>query len=789
MSYKLPQTLSGDISRFAALADDYENKRIEPVQFKAFRVPMGVYEQRRDEVYMARIRTTGGLIYPSQFLALIDTALAARSDAAISRSDLLHITTRQEIQIQNLHLDDIEDIMRELQSAGLSSKGGGGNTVRNIMVSEFSGLTAEETFDCTPYSIELTTKVIAEPDSFLLPRKLKIAFSSNEGQIGYAAVNDIGLVAVLRNNVRGFRVFIGGGGGTKPSVGWLLTDFLPAEELFVLVDAVKKFFSEHGNRKNKNKARLRFVFYRLGEHETLRLIREYFEEAKKTNPLLRVQEFDNERPEYFYKPENATQPEEYALWRRRYVTPQKQAGYNSILVPVALGNIPLDDTAQVAGLRRLLTFISVFGQHTIRFTTTQNIRLRNIPDEALPELFGILSEFVADLTVPLTVNNITSCTGADTCRLGICLSKELSKAIRRELLRAAELDLDRLADVRIQISGCPNSCGQQFYADLGFAGKILRNDRPYPSYQVYIGANRDTAPRLAEAVGNISARDVPQFVRRLFESYLQNDGKTSFSSYLVTAGREVALRLLDEYAGIPSFADDKNYYFDWGAEQIFSVVGRGTPECSAGLFDMIDVDLNAINSRRTLLKDESKPETRRQLLREILYSTARMLLVTRGAEPKTTAEVFNMFISNFIEAGLVDANYKDIITFAADKDDFDFTSHETEIFQLADAVIELYANMDDSLQFKKKTTESTKSTELKELTATRRKDLRGVACPMNFVQTKILLAGIQSGETLEIWLDDGAPINNVPGSVRNEGHEVLREERTGEYWTVIIKKK
>ncbi|MDR3308386.1 MAG: sulfurtransferase TusA family protein, partial [Tannerella sp.] len=490
---------------------------------------------------------------------------------------------------------------------------------------------------------------------------------------------------------------------------------------------------------------------------------------------------------------------EYELWRRRYVTAQKQPGYNSILVPVALGNIPLDDAAQVAGLRRLLNFISIFGQHTIRFTTTQNIRLRNIPDEALPELFGILSEFVADLTVPLIANNITSCTGADTCRLGICLSKELSKAIRRELLSASELDLDRLADVRIQISGCPNSCGQQFYADLGFAGKILRNDRPYPSYQVYIGANRNTAPRFAEIIGNIDARDVPKFVRRLFESY---DGKNSFSSYIETAGREVALRLLDEYAEIPSFADDKNYYFDWGAEQIFSVVGRGTPECSAGLFDMIDVDLNSVNSRRTLLKDESKPETRRQLLREILYSTARMLLVTRGAEPKTTEDVFNMFISNFIEAGLVDAKYKDIITFAADKDDFDFISRETEILQLADAVIELYANMDDSLQFKKKATsteltEATEATKVTEstltestaLAATRQKDLRGVACPMNFVQTKIVLAGMKSGETLEIWLDDGAPINNVPGSVRNEGHEVLREERTGEYWTVIIKKK
>ncbi|MDR2776089.1 MAG: hypothetical protein LBC19_15410, partial [Tannerella sp.] len=169
MHYRLPETLEGDIVRFTSLANEYKQKQIAAVQFKAFRVPMGIYEQRQDEVYMSRVRTTGGVITPKQFSKLIEIA-------GKHKSDLLHITTRQEIQIQNLDLDKIESVMYDLQKIGLSTKGGGGNTVRNIMVSEYSGISADECFDTTPFAMELTTKLIAEPDSYLLPRKMKIAF-------------------------------------------------------------------------------------------------------------------------------------------------------------------------------------------------------------------------------------------------------------------------------------------------------------------------------------------------------------------------------------------------------------------------------------------------------------------------------------------------------------------------------------------------------------------------------------------------------------------------------------
>lgn len=783
-NYKLPDTLGGDIDKLGSLARDYRQGTVEAVQFKAFRVPMGIYEQRKNEVYMARIRATGGVVSPSQLLQII--AIARRHG-----SDLLHFTTRQEVQVQNLSLEEVEPVLRELQEAGLSTKGGGGNTVRNILVSAGSGIAAGEVFDTTPHAMALTTYLIAEPDSYLLPRKMKIAFSSNDRQVDYAAINDLGFVARLRDGERGFRVYAGGGGGSRPTVGWLLFDFIPESELFAVAVALKKMFSEHGNRKNKHKARIRYIFYRLGEEEALRLIREYCEAAKKTTPPFVAGEQEEERaaPDYA-APENIAPDAGYGRWKKRYATAQRQAGYSSVLVPFVLGNFPLGNPARVEALQNLLRFAERFGTDTLRFTTTQNIQLRHLPSSALPELYRLLIALVPDVQAPLLANNIIACTGADTCRLGIALSKGLATAIRRALLQSS-LDLDGLSGVRIHISGCPNSCGQQLWADVGFSGKILRNDRIYPGYQVYLAADRSESPRLAEPVGSLSARSVPDFVVRLLAAWQSAQPRySSLTEYLQKEGKAEAEKLLEEYSAVPPFEEDKNYYFDWGAETAFSIVERGTAECSAGLFDMIDVDLNSITACRQALEAEGDAAKVNALLYEMLYSSSRMLLVTRGAEPKTVEDTFRLFAGSFIAVGLVEERFRPLVELAQRGKAQDFTAHRDDVYALADAVANLYRNMDDSLQFKNVPPPPQAAPREPQRGAAERKfkDLRGVACPMNFVQTKIQLSAMKPGDELEIFLDDGQPISNVPGSVRGEGHAILEQVQLGGYWKLVIKK-
>ena len=769
--------ISQDIDKFARLANGYRAQTVSPTEFKAFRVPMGVYEQRKSEVYMARIRATGGVMKPEQLLRVIDIARE-------NGSDLLHITTRAEVQILNLQLDRMEKVLRQLQEAGLSTKGGGGNTVRNIIVSEFSGIDESEVFDTTPYAQALADAVVPEPDSYLMPRKMKIAFSSNEHHIDYAGINDIGLVAQLRDGKRGFRVYIGGGAGSKPSVGWLWRDFLPAEDLYALVKAMKKFFIAHGNRKDKYKARIRFIFYKLGKEETFRLIDEYFEKEKEDSPLTispLIPSYSEGQKLLERGGQNAStngnNSGNSSQTDSAYSSPlsKRGAGGESLVVPITLGNIRLDDEEKVEALKALIRFVAKYGDDTLRFTTRQNIRLRNIPAEAVDELHTYIKRYVPEnVDKPAVINDIVSCTGADTCRLGICLSKGLTNAIIRALEKSG-LDLDLLQDARINVSGCPNLCGQPLWSDLGFVGKVLHTDHVYPAYQVYVGANYTDSPALAESIGTISAYDTPKFVVDLVKKFSEAKPQT-FNSWLRSAeGRAIAEELIAKYKDIPPFAEDKNYYFDWGSDEVFNVTKRGKPECSAGLFDMIQVDKDAISEARD--KDAY----------QVIFHASRMLLVTRGLDPQSEAGVFDAFTEHFIDAGYVDAGFKTLIA-QAKAEGRQGSYDNAKANALADAVTELYQGMDDSLNFK--TPSKSPQGGTREVSVGRLKDLRGVLCPMNFVKTKLELATMQSGDVLEIWLDDGKPIENVPGSVKLEGHEILSQtQHTDGYWQVLIKKK
>ncbi|MBR4378848.1 MAG: sulfurtransferase TusA family protein [Prevotella sp.] len=746
-------------------------------------MPLGVYEQRKNEVYMARIRATGGVITPRQLLSVIDIAQKGGSN-------LLHITTRGEVQILNLNVNSVEQVLRSLQEIGLATKGGGGNTVRNIIVSEFSGIGKSEVFDTTPYAMALTSAMVAEPDSYLMPRKLKIAFSSDENFIDYAGVNDIGLVSQIKDGKRGFRVYIGGGAGSKPSVGWLWRDFLPAEDLYALVKAVKTFFNAHGNRKDKYKARLRFIFYKLGKEEAFRLIDEYFEKEKEKgdSPLTPLVNTSPLIVPLSPREGLGVSPGEGVESFSRYTYLQRQQGYASVVVPITLGNIWLNDAESVRNLRVLLEYVSKFGDDTVRFTPKQNIRLRNIPVSALGELYTLIYKYVPEnIDKPAILNNIVSCTGADTCRLGICLSKGLTSAITKALADSG-LDLDILQSARINVTGCPNLCGQPLWSDLGFVGKVLHTDHVYPAYQVFIGANYTDNPALAESIGTISAHDVPKFVVDLVREYGSQFSifNFQFGEWLRSeAGKKIAVQLVEKYSHVPLFSEDKNYYFDWGSDEVFNVTKRGKPECSAGLFDMIQVDQDSINEAR-----DKNPYA-------VIFHASRMLLVTRGLDPQDDAGVFDAFIDHFIKTGYVDAGFTDLINQAkryGEQGSYDGDRANA----LADAVIELYRGMDESLNFSSPRSVSPlkgeyslpKTNSPSKEEPKRVKDLRGVLCPMNFVRTKLELATLNSGDLLEIWLDDGKPIENVPGSVRLEGHEILSQTQHSDgYWQVIIKKK
>ena len=408
--YIIPKSLITDIQYNQRLIEQFKKGEISGARLKSNRVPMGIYEQRQDGHYMLRIRCTGGLITPRQLQRVAEVAQQVNCSH-------IHITTRQEVQIHDVSIDQATPALLSLQKEGLATQGGGGNTIRNMLVNEQGGINNRQTFDPYPYAIGLTTRLIAEKDSWSMPRKLKIAFDMNEADANFSLVADLGLIPVLQNGERGFRVLLGGSVASHPHKGWQAFDFLPEKDLFRAAKAAKNFFNLNGNRKNRHKARIRYIFYKNGEEETRKL---YLEEYQKLVDDASLDFVPATLPFEYKTPAFAPvddDSEAFKTWKKRYAQRQTVGNGFAVIIPFLHGNTSPDIFSKIAA------FLEPFGNDVIRFTPRQNMQLRNIPEAYLPNIYQFFKSLGLLLDEPVILNNLTSCTGADTCRLGICLPK------------------------------------------------------------------------------------------------------------------------------------------------------------------------------------------------------------------------------------------------------------------------------------------------------------------------------------------------------------------------------
>lgn len=805
--YRIPSTLNGDLEYTQSLIDQFKAGEIQAGQLKSNRVPMGIYEQRKNQHYMLRLRCAGGLVTPEQL------AKIAFVGHQLSTSHL-HVTTRQEIQIHNVDIEDAIPALKKLEKVGISSAGGGGNTVRNMMVDDRSGLTADEEFDVYPYVEELTSRLIAEKDSFTMPRKYKVAIDTSVATANYSYIADLGLQARIKDGQRGFRVLIAGSAASNAHTGWEVFDFLPEKDLYRAAKALKNWFHKYGNRRNRHKARMRYVFYKYGTEEAKRLYLEEFEELKKDGSI------DFEAPALpleHHKPNFPAlkAPTDFETWKRRYAHKQTNAeGLKENLwyayIPLRHGNNSTDFFAEVA------EYLGNYGNDVIRFTKKEQIQVRNIPEEYLTNIYAFFKKLgVYQIDYPVVVTNLTCCTGADTCRLGICLPKGAIDGIAKQLLNS-NLNLDAIPDFELRMNGCTNICALATWGDLGFSGRVGRvGDDPYPAYTIWLPVKGKHEIDLQQ--GYIAAKKIPAFVEDYLRDVIAEQANyADYYDYVAKRGVNIVKDLIAKYKEVAPYSEEPDTFFDFGDDEKFSLIKYGKAECSAGLFDIIEIDQDTIREKRKeveQLEDTSKIE---KLLHDIVFSENRMLLVTRGLDPRTDEDVYNGFEKEFIAAGIIPQKFK-VLTDKA-RNNESLISEKPLVDELADLLNDLYQNMDDSLQFKlpaaQSPTDFTENTDSKEKSAKSarqkdtseneqkssagepeaispdvKKDFRGVMCPMNFVKTKIALTPMQSGQILEILLDDGAPIENVPGSVKNEGHTILSTEKVENYWKVLIKKK
>lgn len=766
ISCKLPADLAADIETYEQEVKRFLDGSLPAGILKARRVPRGVYEQRTDGTYMVRVRVSGGVLDSDSSAAL--AALAEKYS-----NGLLHVTTRQDVQFHDLKIENTPAVMRELLKAGLTSKGGGGNTVRNVTACPYAGICPYEHFDVTPAAHAVTEYLIALTGSYNLPRKYKIAFSGCANDCALAQISDLGFVAETRDGTAGFRVFAGGGMGAQSRIADELCEWQPATEIIRTAEAVRRLFDRLGDRTNKHRARLRFVFERIGVDE----FKNIFNQELATVTQEGVPAW-NGKPELNTAVEPCGKPPATEMRDGVRVIPQRQPGYFALPLHLPMGFINSADFALIGKLAGRFS-----AEKGLRTTRQQNLLIRFVKEADIQTLAAELARVSIDVLTPVPLDRFVACAGAATCRLGICLARNAaqacSDALAKEGISRATLDA-----LDIHINGCSNACGQQPAAAIGFFGAAQRADnRLVPSYVLTAGGQCNAeGAQLGKAAGRIPAAALPGFLADLARDIQTNrDEDESFLQYYHRRGHEYFEELTREHAAIPEYKDAPDFYRDLGATDDFSLAGRGAGECGAGVFEVIQNDLQTARKAQTPF--------------DILLPTARALLITRGVDAQDADTVLREFEKHFIDSGLINAEYRALLTRARgftegwqtaldDKND--------EIAALLDRVELLYSTLDANLEFhppEKTEQPAEQARQAADENDVVELDLKGVPCPMNFVKAKLALEPLAVGARLAVTLDDGEPVQNVPASFRAEGQEV--EEVTdlnNGHWRVIIKK-
>ncbi len=572
-------TVRADIEQFRLHAENFVAGEITDDQFRAQRLRRGIYGQRQPGVQMIRTKIPGGLLTARQMdqLALIADEFGGGKG---------HLTTRQNIQYHFVPLLRVPALLHSLADVRMTTREACYNTVRNVTACPLSGLLEDEPFDVHPYAQKVAFAFLHKELTDSLPRKFKIAFSGCKEDCVLCAIHDIGLRAVIRDGHRGFRMTIGGGLGPLPTEAHLLDEFVPEERLINRCESVIRLFNKHGNRNNKNKARLKFVLRERGldwvkeqiekeYHDILtnggiptpETVPEGFGGFQATPPPLATGEL---LP--VLGPNGHSSPE-YERWLQTNIREQKQRGYAIVTVKVAQGNLTGHQMRGLANVSRNA------GDGLLRVTVDQNVVLAYIPLRRLPQVYKTLEQIDLASAGAHEIDDVTTCPGAYSCNLGITKAMNLGAALAEEVRDHRD---PLVRQLKIRISGCPNSCGQHWIGDLGFYGNARKIDgKEVPYYQMLLGGGYDEAGlvRFGVAIQSIPARLAPVAVRRVLEHYVGNrhPGET-FRDYVLRHKVET-FRLMTHDLAKPAETFPEMYQ-DWGDDVGYSLqLGRG--ECAS----------------------------------------------------------------------------------------------------------------------------------------------------------------------------------------------------------------
>jgi len=536
---RAPFSVLGDLDEFLATLAKFERGEIGAEAWRQFRLLHGTYGQRQAESHMQRVKIPQGVLSATQLEALADVAEAHSRGFA-------HVTTRQNVQLHFVTARGAEVAMRRMAEAGITTREACGNSVRNVTACPRAGVAPDEVFDPTPYAEAFTRHFLRHPLSSSLPRKFKVAFEGCPEDHAAAAIHDLGFVARrLPDGRRGFLVRAGGGTATVPVSAQVLVELLPAGELLGLSEAVVRVFHRLGDRVHRHANRMKFLVKKLG-FEGFRAEVDAERERVRAEGAPQLP-FDPERPPEelaregprapgpdrdaiaarvraqvprgpgvvpVVAPDLAPTPDAFAAFVRTNVRPQRQPGYVTVEVVLPLGDVTAAQLRAVADLAR------AHGDGGVRLTREQDLVLRWVPRGDVPALHAGLAAAGLGLAGAGTAARVTSCPGAESCKLAVTQSRGLGRLLEAHLREHPEV-VAAAPGLDLKVSGCPNGCGQHHLAAIGFQGSARKvGTHAVPQYFVLLGGGLGPdGARFGRLAAKIPARRIPAAIERLVALY------------------------------------------------------------------------------------------------------------------------------------------------------------------------------------------------------------------------------------------------------------------------------
>lgn len=574
---------------FAATVKLYRQGKFDEDSFRRYRLQHGAYGTRMTNDYaMVRIKLPAGEVYPYQLEKISQLSEQFSIGSA-------HFSTRENIQLHWVVLEDVSEILRGLADVGLTSREACGNSVRNVMCSPLSGVCPDEEFDSTPYALATARFFLRNPLSQSLPRKFKFNFTCCEKH-GMVRMVDVGLISQTRDldgsTQKGFKIFLGGGLGNKSFVGHQLEEFTPEEDLLYTSIAVIRIFDRLGDRKNMARNRMRYLVNDMGWEKFRNLVLKERAIVRATQSVVTRLDVDHapnliKRPIQISDESGGSIPEGYARWIKTSTLKQKQSEYHSVFITLEAGDITSN---QLISLASIIQEFSSEGNARTGFI--QNIAIRYVHEEDLPRLYSKLLGVGLAKSGSLTMAAPVGCSGTTSCNLALTNSHRLAKEIQRKFL---ELKLDQdddLSDSSIKISGCPNACAQHGIATIGFFGGGGRVGKEmYPNYQMSLGGRSDGETTLGSTCHRIPAKRVIPVILKIIELFKENkksnDTLKDWLHRIINGKEDTAIKsmhdmkiALDFLTIPPTKEEDPDFYNDYGSDSSYHTkTGKG--ECAA----------------------------------------------------------------------------------------------------------------------------------------------------------------------------------------------------------------